>query len=339
MASAKQNAALPEELVLYICRMAGIGGMARFVVRGVDTVSTTIPMSCVTTPSLVRWALEHGCPKDQRFCQVIASGGHLEALSTARSLGCEWSAPTCAKAAFGGHLGVLKWARANGCPWDGHTAFFAAGKRRFEVLEWMSRNGWDLNEPGAMEGGAYGGHIELMMWLRAKGVVWKSTACEYAAYSGRIETVKWLRSSGCPWDERVIFAAAKRGHLTLLKWLASNCDQDWGRCGNLVAFAAATAGRLEVLEWAYSNDMEWHDDLIGGLEGAALKGQMRVMEWLVTRGCRMTTKTSSLAALGGNLDVLKWLHAKGCPINRAKISQVACYLNNPAVREWVETLL
>ena len=330
---------MPEELVLYICRMAGIGGMARYVVRGVVAVPPTIPVSCVTTPELVRWALARGCPKDQRLCQVLASGGHLEALVAARSLGCEWSAPTCAKAAYGGHLGVLAWARENGCPWDGHTAFFAAGKRRLEVLEWMSLNGWDLNAPGAMEGGAYAGHVDLMLWLRFKGVSWKSTVCEYAAYSGSIETLKWLRASGCPWDERVVFAAAKRGHVALLAWIASSCDGEWGRCGNLVAFAAATAGRLEVLEWAYSFGYEWNDEMIGGLEGAALRGQMRALEWLVARGDRMTTKTSNLAALGGSLETLEWLHAKGCPMNAARISQLACYLNNRSVREWVEASL
>ena len=329
--------ALPDDLVVRVCRLAGLGGLARFVcpLAARERAPPAIPVSCVTTPGLVEWALAKGCPKDHRLSQVLAAGGHLDALVRARALGCDWNPLTCARAALNGKLDVLKWCRENGCPWDTRAAFSAAAKGRKEVLAWMLDNGW--TGPGALEGAAFGGQVGLMSWLVDRGADMTPKACEFAAGGGRLDALKWLRDKGCPWDERLLFAASVKGNIRVLEWVSETVW--WGRNGNLVAFSAASAGRADVLEWVYSRDMIWRAGLVGGLEGAALTGKAREIRWLLGKGCRMTSKTAMMAAMGGQVETLQWLRDNGCPMDLAKIFKIASSRDHAGVKAWAENLM
>ena len=48
--------------------------------------------------------------------------------------------------------------------------------------------------------------------------LWDKETCSWAAYGGHLELVKWLRAKGCPWGEGTSNCAALGGHLEVLQW-------------------------------------------------------------------------------------------------------------------------
>ena len=60
------------------------------------------------------------------------------------------------------------------------------------------------------EGAAYGGHLKVLKWARAKGCDWDNDKmCMIAAGGGQLEVMKWFRAQGSPWHERTCMTAAK----------------------------------------------------------------------------------------------------------------------------------
>jgi hypothetical protein len=94
-------------------------------------------------------------------------------------------------------------------------------------------------------GRARGGHLSVLLWLRAHGCPWSPRACGSAAEGGHLSVLQWLRANGCPWDEFTCEAAAGVGHLAVLEWARANgCPWDAVSCIN-----AASDGHLSVLQW------------------------------------------------------------------------------------------
>jgi hypothetical protein len=127
--------------------------------------------------AILQWALENGCPWNERTCEAAAMGGQLHVLQWLRSQSppCPWGERTCESAAFGGHLALLQWARANGCPWGGWTCAFAAK----------------------------GGHLDVLKWLRDNGCPWDQMTCTWADWEGHLDVLQWARENGCPRVMRV----------------------------------------------------------------------------------------------------------------------------------------
>ena len=95
---------------------------------------------------------------------------------------------------------------------------------------------------------AFGGHLEVLQWLRAKDCPWDSYVCDNAAKNGHLEVLRWSRSQGCHWDGIAPRAAARNGHLEVLRLLIkAGCPYSKDKCRE----AAAEGGEQarEVLEW------------------------------------------------------------------------------------------
>ena len=67
---------------------------------------------------------------------------------------------------------------------------------------------------------AFGGHLELVKWLRANGCPWGVRTSAYAARGGQLEVLQWMRAQDppCPWNFKVCSSAARNGHLEVLRW-------------------------------------------------------------------------------------------------------------------------
>ncbi|GLC36759.1 hypothetical protein PLESTB_000786000 [Pleodorina starrii] len=118
-----------------------------------------------------------------------------------------------------------------------------------------------------------------------------------------------------------VAAAARGGHLRVLQWLTEpgaarpgaeeEAVQDLGRCP--AAEAAAESGSLEVLRlWAERGFAFGSEE---AFRGATRAGNPAVLEWLVARGCPLssTGEPYLLAALNGDLATLRCLRRLGCP--------------------------
>ena len=72
---------------------------------------------------------------------------------------------------------------------------------------------------------AFGGHLEVLKWLRMQDCPWDGR-CALAAQGGHLEVLQWAREQGCPWEEDLddqrmncCTHAARGGHLEVLEWL------------------------------------------------------------------------------------------------------------------------
>ena len=59
--------------------------------------------------------------------------------------------------------------------------------------------------------------------MHANGAPWNEEACYEAADGGHLEVLVWLRANGCPWDGDVLGVA--RGHI--LDWVEENGLSFW----------------------------------------------------------------------------------------------------------------
>ena len=125
---------------------------------------------------------------------------------------------------------------------------------------------------------AYGGHLELVKWLRAKGCPWGKLTSLGAALAGRLEVLQWMRDQypPCPWDSDICYFTAREGHLDVLRWMRSQgCPwHDRAPC------AAAKGGHLKVLIWLIKEECPYDKRLCR--EAAVEGGEQarKVLEWL-----------------------------------------------------------
>lgn len=140
-------------------------------------------------------------------------------LRWARDNGCPWHSETSAAAACGGHAHILAFANENGCPVHPRPCLYAAYGGNLGMLHWLRDEGFILDS------GVYGhaceaGNIEVLKHLEEENhwFAKPEDACERAAFGGHLDVLVWLRDSGFPWTWRVRLAAEQGGYRRLLQW-------------------------------------------------------------------------------------------------------------------------
>ena len=97
--------------------------------------------------------------------------------------------------------------------------------------EGMEFDEWDCQS--AIESAAWGGHVDVLKYLRSEGVAFTSWTCYGAAEGGHLDVLKYLKSEGAPFDEYTCTYAAEGGYLEVLQWLRSkevDCPWDIQSC-------------------------------------------------------------------------------------------------------------
>ncbi|WZN65063.1 hypothetical protein HKI87_11g66200 [Chloropicon roscoffensis] len=140
--------------------------------------------------------------------------------------------------------------------WDIETCRFAAYGGHLEVLKWLRAKGcpWGIS---TSSWAAHGGHLEVLQWMRAQHppCPWGSNLCYFAALKGHLEVLRWARSQGCPWDGRAPRAAARDGQLEVLVWLINEgCPYSKRKCRRAAEEGGERAREVwerarEFLEW------------------------------------------------------------------------------------------
>ncbi|WZN66230.1 putative ankyrin repeat protein [Chloropicon roscoffensis] len=133
--------------------------------------------------------------------------------------------------------------------WDEGTCGWAAFGGQLEVLKWLQAKGcpWGIRTCSLA---AQRGHLEVLQWMRGQDppCPWNSDVCYWAASKGHLDVLRWAKRQGCPWGERLVCAAAKNGHLKVLNWLIK---EGYPYNKDMCREAAANGGERarKVLEW------------------------------------------------------------------------------------------
>jgi hypothetical protein len=65
---------------------------------------------------------------------------------------------------------------------------------------------------------AWGGHLEVLQWLREGVCPWDTDTCLYTAANGHVEVLQWAREHGCPWEKHRC-AVVSHGDPKTLAWV------------------------------------------------------------------------------------------------------------------------
>ena len=135
--------------------------------------------------------------------------------------------------------------------------------------------------------------------------LWDEETCNWAAFGGHLKVVKWLRAKGCPWGDMTSYWAAEGGRLEVLQWMRGQDPPcPWT---SSVCYRAARKGHLEVLRWARSQGCPWNEEVP---HVAAECGHLKVLKWLIKEGCPYDKSWCRRVAVNGGertRKVLKWL--------------------------------
>jgi len=196
--------------------------------------------------SRLAWAIDNGCPWNERTLCTVARGGELEVLrwaagprahshacgsSGAPLPGLSLTAKVCADAASMGHMHVVKWLREQDppCPWGANVCAAAAGGGQLRMLQWLREHEcpWDVTTllPAAQRG-----HVDVLQWGWEQDCPIALRLAVTAAREGRLDVLQWAWEHDCIWEEDVVDlcnAAARNGHLHVLKWCRGHGCQ-WG---------------------------------------------------------------------------------------------------------------
>lgn len=306
----------------------------------------------------ITWARRHGCPWSTEACTEAARRGNLSLFLWLRAEGCPWDNWACVTAAASeGHLDVITRIMADRPPLDEWICAGAAMGRQSAVIEWMHARGHLLDNVGACQGAARGGHLDLLIRLRKQGCPWNAVTCSEAAKGGHLDVLEWLRLNGCPWNRWTCAWAAAGGHLDLLMWAhLGGCPWDQWTC-----VAAAKGGHLECLRYARDNGCDWdertavaaathghHETLAyiladtplpfcgdGLVEQAARTGDLCTLDTLRLAGYPWDSRLCAVAAAHGQVNVLMWAARTNCAWDAADCMSAAFDHKHERVAAWI----
>ena len=290
-----------------------------------------------------------------KVCDAAAGEGHLSVLEWLIENDCEYTVVTYAKAAEGGHIEVFKCLNANGLSTDFPAEFessmhmAAARGGHIEMLQYLRGDGlcgpWNDD---TFENAAEFGQLKVLQFLHDNECPWSQCTCYYAAYGGHIEVLEWLRSiDDYPWrTDEVAAGAAIQGHLHVLQWLKAMLTEAGLFHYNLFSgktyAEAAEGGKLDVLRWLHDNRCPCDERACAY---AASKGHLKVLQWLRLDGAvdeegwscsaPWDETACACAASGGHLEVLQWLHDKGCPMEKDTCAWNASQGGHDEVLQWL----
>ncbi|KXZ45938.1 hypothetical protein GPECTOR_49g522 [Gonium pectorale] len=148
----------------------------------------------------LRWLRQRGYRPSSTVVDVVASCGNMAALEYLLSEGADARGASTTMTAMAGQLDCLRvlWAAGADLAWDVGSA--AAGGH-LHVVAWLVE---EAGQAAQLDGGsvfaeaARSGSVELMSWLRQRGVAMDATVFLAAVESGCEETMAWLVEQGCP---------------------------------------------------------------------------------------------------------------------------------------------
>jgi len=132
-----------------------------------------------------------------------------------------------------------------------YVDYHAAECGKLNVLKWLETKGFDVNEYVCADQAARHGQPHILQWLQEEKDL---QLCEglynKTIWGGHINVLKWLREQEVPWGERTFKLTAQKGNLNILQWLHDRgCpwpNNDTYRVGEY-------ALKPEVVEWCRGN--------------------------------------------------------------------------------------
>lgn len=174
---------------------------------------------------IIQYAVSNGCTFGGTAYYWAARRGNLPIIQWAFSHdggGIVFPEIT-AGAACGGHDHIiLDFAHENDVIWHKLVYHFAAYGGNIGMLRGLEEVGF-YPSSDVFGYAAEGGQLDVLKYLHEQCPSAKpDVACERAAFGGHLEVLVWLRENNFPWTWRVRLAAEEGGHRRVLEWAKDN---------------------------------------------------------------------------------------------------------------------
>lgn len=281
-----------------------------------------------------------------------ALGSHLEALEWMRRRGFNFDDPRArAGAGATNDPRVIECLYRFGCSmrgmWEKAIIF-----GRTEILRTLHRLG--LSNKDSMYLALRSGRLESIIICEEMGETLDRNAHSIVIGGGcadkeKIEILGWLKKKGLPHNDLAINAAIDANSFETLHWLLSTESKsspshsytdtlDWifhlhNDLSHLIYSKSAQTCDLSVYEWLDAHGYAWTS--IESLHAVA-HGRLDVVKWLFDRGVMIgpIDSVTYIAVTEGHVDILQWLNDRGFALDMKVICVVARQKRKPSVLRW-----
>ena len=232
------------------------------------------------------------------------------------------------EAARFGQLPVVQWALSKKFPLPPYNKIFsiAAQYRQWEILHFLHKNDFPLTENVA-ESAAAGGDLEILKWLVNNGCKLTERCAVEAANNSHSEVFLWLVENGCNANFFGVYGINVT-NIDILKWAAFNGHGGYFRDSRYTTLLVRN-NCLEDLQWLYEKGY-FSDSHQRACLVASARGDLIIIEWLLSIGCYWDEQCATEAAWYGHLHIIQWVIENGLPRNNKQILQISaqeCYLH------------
>lgn len=251
------------------------------------------------------WAIKNGFPKSMSAFHIATSNGYIDIMNLLHknSFPDDDIFNTAIKS---GKMSSIQWLLDHSYSWNSFSCGHAAETGNLTLLKWLRSHGCSPSDESANLA-VKGGNVQILKWMKEDGFYFGKESLYNAFKYGHLEVVKWLLEFGLYLYENNLKKAIENGHIHILNWVYENCfDVDFDPC--LTNYAAAS-GQIKVLEWFLSKGIEFTSIT---RTCAIDEDQLETLIWLERVGDLENDEyLCNNAAAKGNLRILKFLCENG----------------------------
>jgi len=154
--------------------------------------------------------------------------------------------------------------------------------------------------------------ILAMVCRSFRSIIGSKTKPYFRAFAYTKSILEWALKNGCPNGEKLRSSVAQSASLPAIEWFKTQIHPI--HINEFMKDAckyASQHGSNDILEWAVREGLDPCDG--DYVNTAARFQQLKTLEWLVGKGCRLTSATWSDAASTGRTEIMEWLRVLICP--------------------------
>jgi hypothetical protein len=204
-------------------------------------------------------------------------------------------------------VGCVQLVNSDATWWRENMLSWVLGSGDLEFVQWVVGDAVLDVDAGLANHAAQGGSTGILAFLVERGVTLTAGTARAAALHGHLDALRWLVAHGCPLDGEALVEAARAGHVHVLEYLVDELDMP---LVDNAAYGAAYKGQLATLQWLVAHDCPLDEAQVARC--ACVGTDDKILRWWVEAGYRWE-RDQCLATANNrrNAQVARFIHEHG----------------------------